>query len=74
MNGNAVGVSGHEWSDSILHRPLLQKFRDFNVQSHILKSLNLCARNQYVCVNGSSSDILPAYSGVLQDPVFLVHQ
>ena len=57
--------------DTVPHRPLLQKFKDLNVHLHILKWLThyLSFRHQYVCVNGSSSDILPVYSGVPQGSV-----
>ena len=57
--------------DTVPHRPLLQKLKDFNVDSHILKWLTdyLSFRYQYVCVNGSSSETLPVYSGVPQGSV-----
>ena len=50
---------------------LLQKLKDLNVHSHILRWLThyLSFRHQYVCVNSSSSDILSVYSGVLQGSV-----
>ena len=53
--------------DTVPHRPLLQKLK-LNIHSHILKWLThyLSFRHQYVCVNSSSSDILPVYSGVPQ--------
>ena len=57
--------------DTVPHRPLLQKLKDLNVHSHILKWLThyLSFRHQYVCVNSSSSDILPVYSRVPQGSV-----
>ena len=43
--------------DSVPHRPLLQKLKNINVHLHILRWITnyLSNRNQYVCVNGSSS-------------------
>ena len=57
--------------DTVPHRPPLQKLKDLNVHSHILKWLThyLSFRHQYICVNSSSSDILPVYSGVPQGSV-----
>ena len=54
--------------DTIPHRPLLQKLQNYGVHQQILRWLThyLCLRMQYVCVNGSSSDILPVSSGVPQ--------
>ena len=57
--------------DTILHRPLLQKLQNYGVHQQILRWLThyLCLCTQYVCVNGSSSDILPVSSGVPQGSV-----
>jgi len=57
--------------DSVPHRPLLQKLKNINVHPHILRWITnyLSNRNQYVCVNGSSSDVLPVISGVPQGSV-----
>jgi len=47
------------------------KLKDLNVHSHILKWLThyLSFRHHYVCVNSSSSEILPVYSEVPQGSV-----
>ncbi len=47
------------------------KVQDYDVHPHTLRWLAhyLSKRTQYVCVNGSSSDILPAPSGVPQGSV-----
>ena len=44
---------------------------DYDVHPQILRLIGhyLCARKQYVCVNGSSSDMLPVTSGVPQGSV-----
>ena len=57
--------------DTVPHRPLLQKLKDLNVHSYILKWLTnyLSFRYQYVCVDSYSSDVLPVYSGVPQGSV-----
>ena len=57
--------------DTVPHRPLLQKLHDYDVHPQILRWIGhyLCARKQYVCVNGSSSDMLPVTSGVPQGSV-----
>ena len=57
--------------DSVPHRPLLQKLKNCNVHPHILRWIThyLCKRSQYVCVNGSSSGVLPVTSGVPQGSV-----
>ena len=57
--------------DSVHHRPLLQKLKNCNVQPHILRWIThyLCKRSQYVCVNRSSSGVLPVTSGVPQGSV-----
>ena len=57
--------------DTVPHRLLLQKLQDYNVHIHILKWLThyLSKRTQYVCVNGSSSNILPASPGVPQGSI-----
>ena len=57
--------------DTVPHRLLLQKLQDYNVHIHILKWLThyLSKRTQYVCVNGSSSNILPASSGIPQGSI-----
>ena len=55
--------------DTVPHRPSLQKLKDINVHTHILKWLTHCLRHQYVCVNGSASGILPIYAGVPQGSV-----
>ena len=52
--------------DPVPHRLLLRKLRDLKVNSYILKwiTVYLTNRKQYVCVDGSSSDVLPVSSGV----------
>ena len=57
--------------DSVPHRPLLQKLKNCNVHPHIIRWIThyLCKRSQYVCVNGSSSGVLPVTSGVPQGSV-----
>ena len=57
--------------DTVPHRPLLHKLHDLSVQPHVLKWLTcyLSSRSQYVCVRGSSSDLLPVTSGVPQGSV-----
>ena len=54
-----------------MYRPLLQKLKNINVNPHILRWIThyLSNRRQYVCVNGSSSDVLPVTSGVPQGSV-----
>ena len=54
--------------DTVPHWPLLQKLKDLNVHLHILKCMvnSLSTLQTSVCVNGSSSDILPVDSGVPQ--------
>ena len=57
--------------DTVPHRPLLHKLHDLSNQPHVLKWLTcyLSSRSQYVCVRGSSSDLLPVTSGVPQGSV-----
>ena len=57
--------------DTVLHSLLLQKLHGYNVHPLVLRWLEsyLTMRSQYVCVNGSSSDILPVTSGVPQGSV-----
>ena len=57
--------------DSVPHRLLLRKLRDLKVNFYILKwiTVYLTNREQYVCVDGSSSDVLPVSSGVPQGSV-----
>ena len=57
--------------DSVPHRLLLRKLRDLKVNFYILKwiTVYLTNRKQYVCVDGSSSDVLPVSSGVPQGSV-----
>ena len=57
--------------DTIPHSFLLQNLQNYGVHKQILRWLihYLCSRTQYVCVNGSSSDILPVSSGVPQGSV-----
>jgi len=58
--------------DSVPHRPLLQKLKTWlSVHPHILRWIThyLCRRSQYVCVNGSSSGVLPGTSGAAQGSV-----
>ena len=57
--------------DSVPHRLLLGKLRDLKVNSYILKWITtyLTNRKQYVCVDRSSSEVLPVSSGVPQGSV-----
>ena len=57
--------------DTVSHTLLLQKLETAGVNIHILTWLHdyLCDRKQYVCVNGSSSEMLPVHSGVPQGSV-----
>ena len=57
--------------DTVPHRLLVQKLQGYNVHPLILRWIMsyLSMRTQYVCVDGSSSDILPAISGVPQGSV-----
>ena len=57
--------------DTVPHSLLLQKLHGYNVHPLVLRWLEsyLTMRSQYVCVNGSSSDILPVTSGVPQGSV-----
>ena len=57
--------------DTIPRRLLLQKLQNYGVHQQILRWLThyLCSSTQYVCVNGSSSDILPVSSVVPQGSV-----
>ncbi len=57
--------------DSVPHLPLLHKLQQYSVHPQILKWLAnyLTMRNQYVCVNGATSDILPVSSEVPQGSV-----
>ena len=57
--------------DSVPDRLLLRKLRDLKVNSYILKWITtyLTNRKQYVCVDGSSSKVLPVSSGVPQGSV-----
>ena len=57
--------------DTVPHSLLLQKLRGYNVHPLIVRWLAhyLSMRSQYVCVGGSSSDILPVTSGVPQGSV-----
>ena len=49
------------------NRPLLQTLQNYGVHQQILRWLAhyLCSHTQSVCVNGSSSDILPVSSRLL---------
>ena len=57
--------------DSVPHRHLLNKLQNYNVHPQILRWIThyLSMRSQYVCVHGTSSDILPVSSGVPQGSV-----
>ena len=57
--------------DTVPHSLLLQKLRGYNVHPLIVRWLAhyLSMHSQYVCVGGSSSDILPVTSGVPQGSV-----
>ena len=61
----------HKAFNYVPHRLLLRKLRDLKVNSYILKwiTVYLTNRKQYVCVDGSSSDVLPVSSGVPQGSV-----
>ena len=67
----AVFFDYHKVFDSVPHRLLLRKLRDLKINSYILKwiTVYLTNRKQYVCVDGSSSDVLPVSSGVPQGSV-----
>ena len=57
----------HKAFDSVPHRLLLRKHRDLKVNSYILKWITyLTNKKQYVCVDGSSAEVLPVSSGVPQ--------
>ena len=57
--------------DSVPHLPLLQKLKDIGLNQHILQWIAsyLCNRQQYVVVDGASSDTTSVLSGVPQGSV-----
>ena len=59
--------------DSVPHRPLFKNLQNINFHPHILNlrwiTHYFCKRSQYVCVNSSSSGVLPVTSGVPQRSV-----